>query len=64
MNYRITRLAVVMISVFFLISIGTAFSQEKSEGYPERTIEMYVGAGPGGGSDIFARTIRNPPEER
>jgi putative tricarboxylic transport membrane protein len=34
-----------------------ANAQEKPEGYPERQIELILGAGAGGGTDIFSRTI-------
>lgn len=30
-----------------------------ADGYPERDIEVYVGHGPGGGTDTFVRTITN-----
>lgn len=36
---------------------GASFAQEKPKDYPKKPIEVYVVGGPGGGSDIFTRTI-------
>lgn len=46
---------VVFLLVCFISQYGAA--QEKPKDYPKRQVEFLVGAGPGGGTDIFARTI-------
>ena len=48
---------VVLACIFALIPVGPVAAQEKPKDFPTKPIEIYVGAGPGGGSDIFTRTI-------
>ena len=43
--------------ILALMPIGPVNAQEKPKDYPTQPIEMVVGAGPGGGSDIFTRAI-------
>lgn len=57
------RRSILAVSVLILAlvvgSIGTAAST-KPAGYPARSIEVVVAFGPGGGTDIFARSIGMP----
>jgi tripartite-type tricarboxylate transporter receptor subunit TctC len=48
---------VVLACIFALIPVGPVAAQEKPKDYPTKPIEIYVVGGPGGGSDIFTRTI-------
>ena len=55
---RLFYLALISIFVlFFSICVTTSAQVEKPENYPTRTIEIYTGTGPGGGTDVFARAI-------
>src|SRR5690625_2099186 len=38
---------------------GSDSGEGAAENYPEQDIEVYVGHGPGGGTDTFVRTITN-----
>ena len=50
--------AAVMLSLALTLAMGgPSFAQEKPKDYPSKPIEVYVVGGPGGGSDIFTRTI-------
>ncbi|GAK11687.1 tripartite tricarboxylate transporter substrate binding protein [Geomicrobium sp. JCM 19039] len=62
----------LLVSVFSIILIASAFvhetvtpdaSDRDIENYPNRDIDVYVGHGPGGGTDIFTRTITNEMSE-
>lgn len=53
-------LVLLGVVAFAFISPNLTLAQEKPANYPERPIEMVVGYGPGGGSDVFARTICIP----
>jgi len=59
MNSRRTILLTVIAVSFFLImaSVVSTFAQEKPKDYPKRTVQVVVGYGAGGGSDIFSRTV-------
>jgi putative tricarboxylic transport membrane protein len=58
---RTMLLAVVAVSFFFVVaSVVSTFAQEKPKDYPKRTVQVVVGYGPGGGSDIFSRTVCIP----
>jgi len=50
----------LFIPIILLMVVVNVFAQDKPEGYPTRAIEVVVIAGPGGGSDIFSRTICMP----
>lgn len=50
-------LALLCVFALSLLSANQGYTQEKPKDYPVRPIEVIVGAGPGGGSDIYARTI-------
>lgn len=50
------KLTIIFILLFCFFNISIA-QVEKPENYPTRTIEIYTGTGPGGGTDIFARAI-------
>ncbi len=54
------------LSVFFLVVLLVAFGAGNALGagkYPEKPITIIVQAGPGGGSDIFSRTIASSNEK-
>ncbi|PYZ95948.1 hypothetical protein CR205_16360 [Alteribacter lacisalsi] len=62
-------------SVFVSVAMGAAVltacggaetdgaTEDAADSYPEREIEVYVGHGPGGGTDNFVRTITNEMED-
>lgn len=55
------RIALVLSVTFVLVLIsGIALAIEKPKDYPKRSIEFVVAYGPGGGSDVFTRTIAIP----
>jgi len=59
------RCVTAFVAFFFMMGMlcsATALAKgiKKPEGYPERRIELNLWYGPGGGSDIFARTIGIP----
>lgn len=60
MRMRKNGLIVSFVIFLTLVSTGTVLAQEKPKEYPTRPIEVVVGYGPGGGSDIFARTVCIP----
>lgn len=49
--------AVFLITSTFFIHVPLGVAIEKPKNYPERPVEVVVGYGAGGGSDIFARNI-------
>lgn len=51
---------VSLVSILICGSIGLSMAQEKPKDYPTRPIELVVGYGPGGGSDVFTRTLCIP----
>lgn len=55
-NRVLTAIFIFSISLVLLFG-ATSFAQEKPKDYPKKPIEVYVVGGPGGGSDIFTRTI-------
>ncbi|MDB4444421.1 tripartite tricarboxylate transporter substrate binding protein [bacterium] len=60
---ELKRKLALAVSCFFILGLassGALYAQEKPEGYPKRPIECVVVGGPGGGSDIFTRTICIP----
>ncbi len=59
------RIAVTVIAIFVIGMIsGTTLAAEKPKDYPERPIEFVVGYGPGGGSDVFTRTVCIPARKK
>jgi len=62
---REKRLISCLVAIFFLVGIllvggAQAADVKKPADYPKRKIELNLWYGPGGGSDIFARTIGIP----
>lgn len=56
-----------LVSAVILVGCGSGNGDEGSasgEDYPSRDIELLVGHGPGGGTDIFARTVAESMEEQ
>jgi putative tricarboxylic transport membrane protein len=51
------RLAIIFALAAFLTHTPVAAAIEKPKNYPERPVEVVVGYGAGGGSDLFARAI-------
>ncbi|SFD90308.1 Tripartite-type tricarboxylate transporter, receptor component TctC [Lentibacillus persicus] len=53
--------SVMLLAVLVLAACGNSGNSEgnAAESYPEKEIEVYVGHGPGGGTDTFVRTITN-----
>ncbi|MDI6755027.1 MAG: tripartite tricarboxylate transporter substrate binding protein [Thermodesulfobacteriota bacterium] len=58
---RIQAVLVFLAATFFIMT-AAALAIEKPKDYPTRSIEVVVGYGAGGGSDVFARAI--VPEAR
>lgn len=58
---RIQSVLVFLAAIFFIMT-AAALAIEKPKDYPARSIEVVVGYGAGGGSDVFARAI--VPEAR
>lgn len=54
-------LGVMLLALLLLAACGNSGNSEgnAAESYPEKEIEVYVGHGPGGGTDTFVRTITN-----
>ncbi|MBB6448663.1 tripartite-type tricarboxylate transporter receptor subunit TctC [Geomicrobium halophilum] len=61
MKGKVLLLASIGLSVF--LTGCDAVSSESVEDYPSRDIEILVGHGPGGGTDVFARTVGDLLEE-
>jgi tripartite-type tricarboxylate transporter receptor subunit TctC len=57
---KVFTLTLVGVFLVPLLFSSEGLSQSKPEDYPKRPIEAVVVAGPGGGSDIFTRTICIP----
>ncbi|WP_096190377.1 Bug family tripartite tricarboxylate transporter substrate binding protein [Evansella halocellulosilytica] len=60
-NKKVGMIGVLSVSTMLVMSACGNDSESASEvdSYPEREIEVYVGHGPGGGTDQFVRTITN-----
>jgi len=55
------RIALTVLTTFVVgLIAGVALAIEKPKDYPKRPIEFVVAYGPGGGSDVFTRTICTP----
>ncbi|MEN2769031.1 Bug family tripartite tricarboxylate transporter substrate binding protein [Ornithinibacillus xuwenensis] len=52
-------IALLLIVLTACSNSGSKNEEASTEDYPERDIEVYVGHGPGGGTDTFVRTITN-----
>ncbi|MBB6448688.1 putative tricarboxylic transport membrane protein [Geomicrobium halophilum] len=52
-----TKLLFTTVGFLTLLAGCSAESSESAEDYPTRDIEMIVGHGPGGGTDVYARTV-------
>ncbi|MFD2043559.1 Bug family tripartite tricarboxylate transporter substrate binding protein [Ornithinibacillus salinisoli] len=57
-NYLLISMTALLLIIMSACSNDTGGTDDtSSEKYPERDIEVYVGHGPGGGTDTFVRTI-------
>ena len=57
------RIALALSVTFVLVlisGVALAGKPKPPEGFPKRPIEFVVAYGPGGGSDVFTRTIMTP----
>jgi tripartite-type tricarboxylate transporter receptor subunit TctC len=49
--------ATTVVTAFAITSIGSAAAQSPADFYKKTEVSLYVGSGPGGGFDAYARTI-------
>ncbi|SHG15893.1 Bug family tripartite tricarboxylate transporter substrate binding protein [Ornithinibacillus halophilus] len=58
-NLLLIGFSALLLLVISACSNDAGGSEDSADNYPERDIEVYVGHGPGGGTDTFVRTVTN-----
>jgi putative tricarboxylic transport membrane protein len=67
-SFKVYLLTLILLSLTLLLngclSLGTSNKEDLKEQFPNQPIEVVVGWGEGGGSDIFARAISTPVADK
>ena len=63
MKRKIFLIPLALLLAMSLVAIGCAAPAPAPEAYPERSINVLIGYGPGGGTDRFARAVGTPLTE-